>query len=65
MFTIIILLYFLILILSKKSLSETFAMAKVNKAVWKEFQEVNSLFEMGRLKEQEVSYGEIVQWHVI
>ena len=35
-------------------------MAKANKAVWKEFQEVNSLFEMGRLKEQKVSSGEIV-----
>ena len=46
-------------------------MAKVSKAVWKEFQEVNSLFEMGRLKEQKVSSGEIVrgavslkQWHM-
>ena len=36
-------------------------MAKVNKAVWKEFEEVNSLFEMGRLKEQKVSRLEKVQ----
>ena len=40
---------------------EIFAMAKANKAVWKEFQEVNSLFEMGRMKEQKVSSGEIVR----
>ena len=46
-------------------------MAKANKAVWREFQEVNSLFEMGRMKEQKVSSGEIVrgtvslkQWHM-
>ena len=46
-------------------------MAKVNKGVWKEFQEVNSSCEMGRLKEQKVSSGEIVhstvtlkQWHI-
>ena len=52
-------------------LSEIFAMAKANKAVWREFQEVNSLFEMGRMKEQKVSSGEIVrgtvslkQWHM-
>ena len=52
-------------------LTEIFAMAKANKAVWREFQEVNSLFEMGRVKEQKVSSGEIVrgtvslkQWHM-
>ena len=52
-------------------LSEIFAMAKANKAVWREFQEVNSLFEMGRMKEQKDSSGEIVrgtvslkQWHM-
>ena len=47
-------------------------MAKVNKAVWREFQDsVNSLFEMRWLKEQKVSSGEIVrgtvslkQWHM-
>ena len=71
LFTLIVWLHFLILIFWKKSLSEIFAMAKVNKAVWKKFQEVNSLFEMGRLKEQKVSSGEIVhstvslkQWHM-
>ena len=44
---------------------------KVNKAVWREVQEVNSLFEIGRLKEQKVRSGEIVrvtvslkQWHM-
>ena len=46
-------------------------MAKLNKAVWMELQEVNSFFEMGRLKEQKVSSGEIMpgtvslkQWHM-
>ena len=46
-------------------------MARVSKNVWKEFQEVNSLYEKGRLKEQTVSAGEVVrgavnlkQWHM-
>ena len=46
-------------------------MANVSKAFWKVFKEVNSLFEMGRLKEQRVNSGEIMystvslrQWHM-
>lgn len=48
-----------------------FAMATVGKAVWKEFQEVNSLYEKGSLKDQKVSAGEVMrgfvnlkQWHM-
>ena len=44
-------------------LSEIFAMAKANKAVWREFQEVNSLFEMGRMKEQKVSTWRNCAWY--
>ena len=48
-----------------------FAMARVGKDVWKEFQEVNSLCEKGSLKDQKVSSGEVMrgvvslkQWHM-
>ena len=47
--------------LQKKSLSDVFVMARVGKDVWKEFQEVNSLFEMGKLKDQKISGGEVVR----
>ena len=52
-------------------------MAKVSKAIWKEFQEVNSFpsysdsLRRGRLKDQKVCSGEIMhgtmilkQWHM-
>ncbi|XP_068677168.1 uncharacterized protein [Montipora foliosa] len=55
----------------KKKLSEVFAMARVGKDVWREFQEVNSLCEKGSLKDQKVSAGEVMrgvvslkQWHM-
>jgi len=55
----------------KKGLSEVFAMARVGKDVWKEFQEVNSLCDKGSLKDQNVSAGEVMQgvfslkqWHM-
>ena len=38
-----------------------FAMARVGKDVWKEFQEVNSLCEKGSLKDQKVSAGEVMR----
>ena len=48
-----------------------FAMARVAKDVWKEFQEVNSLCEKGSLKDQKISAGEVTrgfvslkQWHM-
>lgn len=41
--------------LQRKALSEVFAMARVGKEVWKELQEVNSLYEKGKLKDQKVS----------
>lgn len=57
--------------LQKKGLSDVFAMAKVGKAVWKEFQEVNLLHKKGSLKDQKVSAGEVMQefvnlkqWHM-
>lgn len=60
-----------ILCKEKKGLSEVFAMARVGKDVWKEFQEVNSLCEKGSLKDQKVSAGEVMrgvvsltQWHM-
>ena len=37
-----------------------FAMARVAKDVWKEFQEVNSLCEKGSQKDQKVSAGEVM-----
>jgi len=57
--------------LQKKALSEIFAMAKVGKDVWKEFQEVNTLYEKGGLKDQKVNSGDVMrgvvnlkQWHM-
>ena len=57
--------------LQKKALSEIFAMAKVGKDVWKEFQEVNTLYEKGGLKDQKVHSGDVMrgvvnlkQWHM-
>ena len=48
-----------------------FAMARVGRDVWKEFQGVNSLYEKGSLKDQKVSAGEVMrgvvslkQWHM-
>ena len=48
-----------------------FAMARVGRDAWKEFQEVNSLYEKGSLKDQKVSAGEVMQgvvslkqWHM-
>ena len=62
---------FLKITLQKKGLSEVFAMARVGKDVWKEFQEVNSLCEKGSLKDQKVSAEEVMlgvvslkQWHM-
>jgi len=61
----------LIFSLQKKGFSEVFAMARVAKDVWEEFQEVNSLYEKGSLKDQKVSAGEVMwgfvclkQWHI-
>lgn len=61
----------LILRKEKKALSEVFAMARVGKDVWKEFQEVNTLFEKGGLKDQKVYSGDVLrgivnlkQWHM-
>ena len=61
----------MILPLQKKVLSDVFAMARVAKDVWEEFQEVNSLYEKGSLKDQKVSAGEVMrgfvnlkQWHM-
>ena len=55
----------------KKTLSEVFAMARVDKDVWKEFQEVNTLYEKGGLKDQKVNSGDVMrgivnlkQWHM-
>ena len=57
--------------MQKKALSEVFAMARVGKDVWKEFQEVNTLFEKGGLKDQKVYSGDVLrgivnlkQWHM-
>lgn len=47
--------------LQKKALSEVYAMARVSKDVWKDFQEVNALYEKGKLKDQKVSVGEAVR----
>ena len=48
-----------------------FVVARVGRDVWKEFQEVNSLYEKGSLKDQKVSAGEVMQvvislkqWHM-
>ena len=67
----IYLLLLLIFSLQKKGLSDVFAMARVAKDVWEEFQEVNSLYEKGSLKDQKVSAGEVMrgfvslkQWHM-
>ena len=47
-------------------------MARVEKEVWKEFQEVNNLYEKGGLKDQKVSSGDVIrgivnlkQWHMM
>lgn len=60
-----------ILCKEKKGLSEVFVMARVSKDVWKEFQEVNSMCEKGRLKDQKVSAADVIrgvvslkQWHM-
>ena len=39
-------------------------MARVAKDVWEEFQEVNSLYETGSLKDQKVSAGEVLRGFV-
>ena len=69
--TLIYLLLLLIFSFQKKALSEVFAMARVAKDVWEEFQEVNSLYEKGGLKDQKVSAGDVMrgfvslkQWHM-
>ena len=57
--------------MQKKALSEVFVMARVGKDVWKEFQEVNNLYEKGGLKDQKVSSADVIrgvvnlkQWHM-
>jgi len=39
-------------------------MARVAEDVWEEFQEVNSLYEKGSVKDQKVSAGEVTQGFV-
>lgn len=58
-------LKFVFLMFKKKAPTEVFAMARLGKDVWKLF------YEMGKLKEQKVSYGDIFrgtlslkQWHM-
>ena len=57
--------------LQKKALSEVFAMARVGKDVWTEFEEINTLYEKGGLKDQKVNSVDVMrgivnmkQWHM-
>lgn len=47
--------------LQKKALSEVFAMARVGKDVWTEFEEINPLYEKGGLNDQKANSGDVMR----